>query len=366
MKKKHIAFLIIIFTVILCSFSFNTYAYNYKAVYKTTDNPKITKYGFADKNGNIIIDYIYDYACNFNDGIAFVSKNGKTYFINSSGSVAFRSASMPYTCIEPFSCGRALICQNNKYGFINMSGRITIAAEYDNALSFSEGLSAVCKNGKYGFIDTKGNIVIDFIYDNAYSFKDGAARIKLNGKYGFINTQGEKITNIVYDRVSNFSEGLAVVKINENYGVIDKNENYTVAPIYEWISDFNNGIAIVKQNGLFGCIDKNANLLTSIKYTSLQRPTDGFIICSVTDYHNTELFGVTDKYENIVIPFAYSEINYMGNNVFSVCQLYGKLGVINNKNRVLVPLKYDKITKNGDNITAELNTNIYDFTITPQ
>ena len=194
MNKKHIFSLFA--TALICILAFCAPASfasdgELVAVYKTTGEYGFAKYGFADKNGKLCIDYIYDYAKDFKNGLAFVSKNGKAFFINSYGAVAFRSNTSAYTYIESFSDSRALVRYNKKYGFINTTGRLVINTEYDDALSFSEGLAAVCKNEKYGFIDTDGNVVIDFLYDDASSFKNGSARIKLNGRYGFINAKGD-------------------------------------------------------------------------------------------------------------------------------------------------------------------------------
>ena len=46
------------------------------------------KYGFTDKNGKVIVDYIYDDAIEQNDyGFAAINKDGKWGSINSKGTV---------------------------------------------------------------------------------------------------------------------------------------------------------------------------------------------------------------------------------------------------------------------------------------
>ena len=79
------------------------------------------KWGYIDKQGEIVIPIQYDDAGFFSEGLARVRVNGK-------------------------------------YGFIDTKGNMVIPAVYDWAGDFIEGLANVEINGKYGFIDTKGNI----------------------------------------------------------------------------------------------------------------------------------------------------------------------------------------------------------------
>lgn len=85
------------------------------------------KSGFIDKTGIMVIPCIYDYICDFSDGLARVEKVGK-------------------------------------YGFINRAGTEVISCVYDDARDFSEGFAAVAVyvNGilKWGFIDKNGMAII--------------------------------------------------------------------------------------------------------------------------------------------------------------------------------------------------------------
>lgn len=366
MNKKHIFSLFV--TALICILAFCAPASfasdgELVAVYKTTGEYGFAKYGFADKNGKLCIDYIYDYAKDFKNGLAFVSKNGKAFFINSYGAVAFRSNTSAYTYIESFSDSRALVRYNKKYGFIKYNRQACYKYRIRRCSKLQRRACGSLQNEKYGFIDTNGNVVIDFLYDDASSFKNGSARIKLNGRYGFINAKGEKMTAIMYDRAARFSEDRCVVKINKKCGVINKKGFFIVPLEYDWISDFEGGIATAGKNELFGYIDSDGNEITSIKYLTLNRPEDGYIICSVPARFSSELFGVINKSENTVIPFAYDEITYIGKDMFIVRAHGGKTGVINSKNRIMLGLKYDKITKDGDILTAENKNGIQSFNI---
>ncbi len=63
-----------------------------------------------------------------------------------------------------FNEGLASVTLNGEKGFINKSGEVVIEASYDYAYSFRESLSKIEINGKHGFINNKGDIVIPAVY----------------------------------------------------------------------------------------------------------------------------------------------------------------------------------------------------------
>lgn len=77
-------------------------------------------YGFKDKKGDIIIKPIYEFAENFNEGLA-------------------------------------LIRQDGKFGFIDNVGNIIIDMKFDNAFSFDNGSAMVILNSKTYYINTNGD-----------------------------------------------------------------------------------------------------------------------------------------------------------------------------------------------------------------
>lgn len=81
------------------------------------------KYGFINKNSDLIIPCLYDEAASFQEGLTSVKLD-------------------------------------NKWGLIDSIGRLIISFEYDGAIIFSEGLAAVQKNGKKYFIDKKGDCIL--------------------------------------------------------------------------------------------------------------------------------------------------------------------------------------------------------------
>jgi hypothetical protein len=112
-----------------------------------------SNYGFIDKKGQVVIDFIYEDAGDFSDNLCAVK-------------------------------------YGNQWGYIDTLGSIVIPFQYDNADSFKDGLARVEDNGKWGFINYSGDIVIPTIYDFALPFSEGFAVVKKNGEYGLIDKYG--------------------------------------------------------------------------------------------------------------------------------------------------------------------------------
>ena len=179
-------------------------------------------YGFADKSGNEVISFKYDFAWGFREGRARVRLNRKYGFVDKSGNEV---TPLKYYFASSFYEGRACVKLNGKDGYIDKSGNEVIPLKYDDAWGFSEGLALVELNNKYGFIDKSGNEVIPLKYDYAEKFSEGFAAVRLNGKYGFIDKSGKEVIPLKYDDVSYFSEGLARVGLNGEWFYIDKQGN---------------------------------------------------------------------------------------------------------------------------------------------
>lgn len=146
------------------------------------------KWGFK-KGDHIFIKCKYDEVNNFSkySPLASVKIDNKWGFIDKNGKVIIPFI---YNSAGYFSNELANVCTGDKHGFINKNNNIIIPFIYDDAYSFHDDLASVKFNGKYGFIDIKGAIILDFIYDYAFSFSRGLANVDLNNRSGYINKQG--------------------------------------------------------------------------------------------------------------------------------------------------------------------------------
>ncbi|WP_237561870.1 WG repeat-containing protein [Flagellimonas algicola] len=158
-------------------------------------------YGYLNKQGEIVIEPIYEGTYDFHEGLGAFLLNKKFGFLNKEGKVVINNE---YENVGDFSNGLCAVQKNGKWGYIDHKGKVGIAFEFDAVRDFNEGFASVQKQNKVGFIDKNGDWLIGPKFDNGLDFKNGYAIINKGGKLGYINAKGEIIIEPIYDRVDNF------------------------------------------------------------------------------------------------------------------------------------------------------------------
>ena len=198
---------------------------------------KWDKWGFCDRNKNIVIQCEYDEVSFFSEGLAWVKTDGKKGFINEVGK---QIIPCDYNDVGYFSEGLAWVEKNTdkgyKKGFIDKTGIEVIPCIYDETEPYENGLAWVRKKWQFGYIDSNGVVVIPFEHDcidkngrfhpnyqellnkkqqnmkESYDLRYDNSILK---KYGFCGLYDEDT-----DEFYRFSKGLIKVRVG-NYGYID-------------------------------------------------------------------------------------------------------------------------------------------------
>ena len=162
-----------------------------------------------------------------------VKKDGKLGYINTKGE---QIVECKFDYADDFNEGLAMVEKDGKRGYINTKGEQIIECKFDFAWSFNEGLAAVQKDGKCGYINTKGEQIVECKFDDAYDFNEGFARVKKDGKWGYINTKG---CFVIFDESKNEIEVLDkaidrsnntfyLSRLGDKFGLLDENFNVVV------------------------------------------------------------------------------------------------------------------------------------------
>lgn len=151
------------------------------------------KYGYIDRRGNTVIPFIYDKPAQFIDGIAYVQKDGKHGTIDKDGNELIP---VIYDCVGfqfRENRGLTMVRQGDMRGFVRRNGDVVIPIVYEDAESFfSDNLVRVKLYGKWGYLNRKGDVVIPIVYDDARNFKNGRAEVMLDGERFYIDVKGER------------------------------------------------------------------------------------------------------------------------------------------------------------------------------
>ncbi|MGE0200294.1 MAG: WG repeat-containing protein [Candidatus Melainabacteria bacterium] len=217
------------------------------------------KFGFINRQGQIVIPVTFDFAGNFSEGLAVVAHNQKYGYIDKTGTIRIPPQ---FDQAYPFSNGFARVVRDGLVGFIDQSGKLITSEFYEQAGNFNDQHAFVCKAKQCGFISTLGNEVIPLQYEEAQSFSDGLAPVKEGQLWGYINHAGEWVVKPKFVQAAIFSEGAAAVSeaptdkyiINPKYampipsGYIDTTGKYIIQPGFLEAMPFSEGMARVRMH----------------------------------------------------------------------------------------------------------------------
>lgn len=248
-----------------------------------------------------------------------------------------------------------------KFGYI-VNGKLVIPfGVYDFADAFGLGRKAiVAKNGKYGIIDEFGKIALPLEYDfiEQPSLYSNYANIFLATKHNFVKVLDENLNVIPITNIASYLDynGSVFVTDEENkMGLVNYKGQQTIPFLYDtlyqmWsVPDMEGFIA--KKDGYFGLISFDNKVIQPFKYKFIYA-LNGFAV-----YVNQDnMVGMYDDNGKIMIPFEYEAINktYYNKSTYDkmfpgvediyIVQKNGKIGTIDDKNNVIIPIIYDGLS----------------------
>ena len=297
------------------------------------------KWGYADKNGSVVIEAKFEMAREFAaNGLAPVKQNGLWGYINQKGDFVI---AVQFEEAEPFSSNNfACIKQNGSWGYINRRGTVVINPQFDSAYPFARnGLALVSIGGKYGYINTEGVYVIEPRFDAARSFdKNGYAAVLAFSHWGMIDKHGDWVINPQFESIESFADNdLALVLKEGKYGFINRDGMYVVSPIYEYAESFSEGLALVKKDGKYGFINKQGVMVIAATYTAAASFAENGL-AAVQIAENANLWGYINKKGEIAIAAQYTEA-YTFKNGYAATKKDGAYAFIDKNGGVL--LRFD-------------------------
>ncbi|MBQ0089131.1 MAG: WG repeat-containing protein [Prevotellaceae bacterium] len=258
------------------------------------------KYGYVNKNAELVIPTIYDYAEQFRNGITVVKYGDKYLTINTQrevitereqekGSYEPNMKILNYTRIwrygddgyspkEYVDLSYIQVKDNDdNLGLLFNNGDEILPCKYgDIYIEGTKDYYVICASNYGPFDDTDEGKIVE-VYDSIgrkmatlegvdlIFAKDGFLLVydRMSKSYGYLNDRGEILANCIYGANDNdsdeenpfvsedaISEGLAILSIGDRYGFIDNAGNVVVPLNYTAVTPFEDGVALVRdQNG---------------------------------------------------------------------------------------------------------------------
>ena len=306
------------------------------------------KFGYINSDGLTIIEPKYDYCEHFSEGLAYVTLEGKSGFINSKEEIIinFRKFSkiphiLPFPKEEArmFSSGLLPVKgENNMCGYINQKGEWAIEPEYLTATPFCEGF-AVVERFAPGHKGRKGFPIFEII-----------------------NTEGKKIIDEQFRSIGRFSGGIIPVQPREEgsvYGVLNSEGKWIVKPKYNHIFTFKSGYArVLGENSNFYLDSTGREIFLKIKPKTNQTVSFEFSVSGedfsggvlVTSLQEGYYF-ISGKTLSVTAgPFDFHKINHFSEDLASFQEVKnGSFGFIDLNGKVVIKPRFKKVKdfKNG-------------------
>lgn len=261
------------------------------------------KYGYCDRNGNMVISPQYDHAEDFVGGLAKVGQDASqdTYYsgvVDRNGDIVIEIGE--YIIRGILQNGRIVAGESSKYGVINQNGRVVVPFIYENAYPVDRDstLIKVESDEKWGLIDSDGQEVLPCEYTDIDMWTDNLLCVEFeNGNYCLVDQAGTIVSD-EYSMIWRFYDGVARVQDGTKDGLIDE----TGALVAEFnvgaLDGFSGGLASVRCDGKQGCVDTSGSIVIPCEYDSI-RVKLGY---AVATKYNT--FGTTryllDKSNNVL------------------------------------------------------------------
>ena len=362
-------------------------------VWGSTPLSKIVKgkYGFIDKEGNLVIPTQYDTTWSeFENGLLQVTIAGKEGFIDKTGKEVIPIKYQGFDPSSSLSNGFISAKLNGKYGVIDMNGNEIIPFMYSNYVKFDEfGLASVEKNGSYGYIDRNNNEVTPFQYDGDFIRVRNEYVIRKYGrKYDLINKKTREVFPFKkFDKLlTPFVDGKAITRnISKDiakYQIVDFKGKTIKVLEYDEVKDimingcYQEGVLLAKKDKKIGLINHLGEVIVPLQYDSVQGyegdiysredkstyKTSNIVISAkcgeVTEW--LDLLNVEIVDEPVIVSDSSFVENAMNKGLFDniwefevgICvKKDGKYGILNKAGEEIVPPIYDsQIMLNGEGL----------------
>jgi hypothetical protein len=260
----------------------------------------LKKWGYVDRHGETAIDYQFEFAGAFSEGLAVVEgKGGKYGFIDKTGTAvwglrwkqAWAFSNGVAAVAERFAKGSEVEGCKGRWGLIDHDGNfVSEPIPYRNEKelshqlyfptddpitrciglnSFHEQRAPIVQGGKWGYLNPKGVVAIPPRFSKATHFAEGVALVRALSKgkdvWNVIDVDGKIVSTTPIEQAEDscvFGSGLAPAGVridgnafNQKWGFVDRTGAFAIPPQYERTFPFRGGLALVLRDGAQAYVD---------------------------------------------------------------------------------------------------------------
>lgn len=330
------------------------------------------KKGLIDKQGNVILDIVYDSIFR-EDEFVYALADGEWSIFDQFGT---RRSRFEYQEVRMKEHGLIPVRRLKKWGFMDRFGEEVIHCVYDSVSHVSPDLIHVVFHGEQGIVNKTGDWVIlpgtgtitavrDTSYVRRTPYKyylrslNGELvyftenRLEARSKYLLEYLTDSTFWMIGWDGVRIF-EGIVngiPESVTDDYIIVRKGGGMSLinwqghelldSDVFEEIYQPSEEFVKVRINNRYGFVDMNGQLRVANRYEDAQSYREGMAAIRILGK-----WGFIDKQERLVVQPLYDSVaDFSSGNALVLKD--GKWGIINKKGKVVTRLEYDRIRPEG-------------------
>jgi hypothetical protein len=329
----------------------------YMVGYRSADN-----FGFINTKGEIVLPIKYSYE-DVKNGIKLEKRNDGTFNYSLKKYTTYAPTSRPeYDVTNTAENGIRIVRKGNAYGVIDGEGNAIIPIKYAglNFLNWSNKgtiskIQYKDSKEKWGVMSTKGEVILAAKYDYPLNSWDVNSEFitNLNRKFGILSNDFKQVVEFKYDGIRFLRNDAGVgnnygfeITQNNKKGFINRQFKEVIKPEYQQIED-KGRFFTVQQNDKYGFVNPEGKKITEPLFDEKGDFYGAFIILS-----KNQKKGVLKIDGTEIIPFIYDDIKpsyrVTENAPWTfIVTLNEKKGIINDKNKIIIPLEYEIIDLQG-------------------
>lgn len=323
------------------------------------------KWGYINEYGNVIIQPVYDYAEDFEEGTNYtkVQLGGNVYGLSRTGQL--RDIKIPLTqngAIKRFKffLDSFIIDKdpnNELWGMYTLDFKEIYPPQYDsiyligndlNTFSWlnDEGAIVLKQNGLYGIGTTEGKIILPPTYTNIFRTWRKHYQIRLGDSCGLYTSKGEQVLPIIFNTIRELDlNHVIALQNNKGWGIYDKDGAAILGHDWDGIRYLNHQFFLVNKG--------DSSYLFSLQNKKLFK-VDGFIAFGalmgsgllITTRNGN---GIIDTSGKILLEPIYRYV-FFSENHWIISSAQRKWGLLNNDGKEVFEPAFDFIDNLQENV----------------
>ncbi len=313
------------------------------------------KLGFIDKQGNSVIDAVYDHMGYFyDDGLVIAAKDNKTGLLNKKGEVI---VPFEYDAIDRNSKNnRNKILINDRWGVVDNAFKTIIPIDYEE-ISFQNNYFILYKNSRYLLANHQGEIITPLGFDEIKVLLNNTVWVRIEGRWHFFNTKTKQVGKVAYDKVEQLRGDFISVRKKGDFSVINGKTHQTVVPFGYKNKDFvGQDLITVEKDNKIGLFNLKGEMVLAPTYDDIGY----FNQETTTSVRQGNLSGRINTKGELVVPIKYIPDRTYHSNGYDIQQNADKKWHILASDGVEIGSGYDKVYFVGkDNFAVKNNGKMY-------